>query len=263
MCKAHKIKNVLSKRLSLLVLFALLIHFTSCATVPSENPADPKTSVSGTNVPYGEERKMFYLQPGDVIDIKFYYNPDLNETVTIRPDGKISLQLIGEIDAADKTPSIVNEVIIEKYKKFLKKPEVVVIVKGFGGHKVYVGGEVMSPGVMPCDGTTTALQAILTAGGFRETAQPRSVILISKGPENKPVFRKLDLKADVLLGKAMGRDVLLKPFDILYVPKTAIAKLNKFVEQYITKMIPGTLSAGFAYTRYEGKQEGTITTIPP
>lgn len=245
----------------LLYFFAwVILSLSSCANMNPSNHTEfttselPESSAQETNNEY-------LLESGDVMDIKFYYNPELNESVPIRPDGNISLQLVGEIAAAQLTPAELTKVLVEKYKKLLLNPEIIVIVKGFGGHNVYTGGEVIAPGEIPLVGNMTALQAILKAGGFTETAHRGSVIVISKGPEGVPISRKVDLDA-VISGDDHGKDVFLNPFDVVYVPKTFIAKANKFVEQYIQNMIPVTLSAGYSYTRYKGKQSGTVRTVP-
>ena len=197
--------------------------------------------------------EQYHLQLGDVIEVKFYYDPKLNDIVIIRPDGKISLQLISELNAVGLTPFELNKVINDKYAKFLKNPEVVVILREFGGQKVYVGGEVTLPGIIPLKGNTTALQAIFSAGGFKDTAYLGNVIIISKGSKNVPEVRKVDLDV-VVSGEAPEKDIFLRPFDIVYVPKTFIAKANKFVEQYIKNIIPGNLSGGFSYTIFTGRQ---------
>jgi protein involved in polysaccharide export with SLBB domain len=244
-------KRVVEKRylLSLLYFSLLAILFLSCAN--NQVSIKPDMPVADAASSSDERLEQYYLQIGDVLDINFFFNPELNQTVTIRPDGKISLHFIGELLAVDLSPSQLNEALNEKYKEVLKKPGVTVNVQKFEERKIYVGGEVMLPAMIPFVRGTTALKAIFSVGGFRETASKKSVIIISKGPDNLPIAREVDLK-EVISGKAPGGDVLLQPFDIVYVPKTSVADLNKFVEQYITKMIPGTLTAGFNYTIFKG-----------
>ena len=232
----------------------VLLCVISCANMNSSANIDFSTSEVDT-ISAKETKIDYILQPGDNLDIKYFYNSELNETVVIRLDGKISLQLIGELTAAGLTPLELNSVIIEKYTGLLRKPEITVIVKEFEEEKIYVGGEVERPGAFSLtSGNTTVLQSIFNAGGFRETSDPGSVIIVSRGPENMPVTRKVNLK-QVLSGKAPGKDILLQPFDIVYVPKTFIAKANKSVEQYIKDMIPVTLTAGFSY--FVGKSRTT------
>lgn len=244
-------KRAVEKRylFSLLYFFLLAILSLSCAN--DQASVRPDMPVADGASSSAERLEQYYLQIGDVLDINFFYNPELNQTVTIRPDGKISLHFIGELLAADVSPSQLNETLNEKYGEILKKPGVTVNVQKFEERKIYVGGEVMLPAMIPFVRGTTALKAIFSVGGFRETASKKSVIIISKGPDNLPIAREVNLKG-VTSGKEPGGDVILQPFDIVYVPKTSIADLNKFVEQYITKLIPGTLTAGFNYTIFTG-----------
>ena len=193
------------------------------------------------------EPAPYFIQPGDQLDIKFFYNPELNETLTVRPDGKISLQLIDEVQAAGLKPSELDDILTKKYSHELKKPSITVIVKSFSGQRIYVGGEVNRQGLIAISGNMTPLQAVFNAGGLKETASPENAIIIRKGPGNKPVPIALNLE-DAMHGKAGTADFLLKPDDIVFVPKTAIAKANKFVNQYIENLLLFRgVSFGFSY----------------
>jgi len=99
---------------------------------------------SSGNARHGEtgETCCYIIQAGDQLDIKFFYNPELNDSVTVRPDGKISLQLVDEVQAAGQTPAQLDDFLTEKYAKELRKPVITVIVKSFASQRVYVGGEV-------------------------------------------------------------------------------------------------------------------------
>jgi protein involved in polysaccharide export with SLBB domain len=196
---------------------------------------------------------VYCIQSGDVLAVKFAYDTNLDEQVVVRPDGKISLQLIEEVTAEGKQPSDLAKELADKYGKFLREPKVAVIVRDFAGMKVYVGGEVYSPRMLALNGQMTALQAVLGAGGFNDKAKLSSVIVVSRGEHNLPLVRTVNLK-QVLAGDPNGQDPLLRPFDVVYVPKTFIANANKFVEQYIEEMIPGNLSSGFSYTIWRGTQ---------
>ena len=189
----------------------------------------------------------YIIQPGDELDIKFFYNPELNESVTVRPDGKISLQLVDEMHAAGKTPAELDRVLTEEYGKELKKPSITVIVQSFAGQRIYVGGEVNKPGEIDLTSRMSALQAVINAGGFRETARPEAAIVIRKGADNRPIPMQVDLKK-VFTGGDAGTDFQLKPFDIVYIPKSTIAKVNKWVNQYIEQLLLYRgVSFGFAY----------------
>jgi polysaccharide export outer membrane protein len=215
---------------------------------------NPKNSAASA----GED---YVLEVGDVIEVKLYYSPELNERVTIRPDGKVSFQLVNEIKAAGLTPAELSAVLVEKYSRLLRQPEVAVIVREFAGQKVFIGGEVVAPKVVRLNEGMTAVQAIMDAGGVKETAYLKEVVIVSRGPQGAPLATKVNL-GRVVSGESPQNDVFLKPYDIVFVPKSRIAKINKFVEQYIRNLIPGTLTAGFSYAIFHTNQVGSVQVVP-
>jgi len=222
------------------VSLLVLLFLTGCAPVV-KNPT-PLSQHSIQTSPYTEQE--YRIQVGDQLDIKFFYNPELNEQVTVRPDGRISLQLVREIMTAGLTPAELTDLLTKKYAKELKMPEVTVIVRSFGGHKIYVDGEVTKPGMFSLIGFMTVLQAISQAGGMKDSARMSEVVLIRRGTDNKPLTLQVNAQK-VIDGTGMSQDIALKPFDIVYVPKSPIANVNVWVDQYIRKNIP--ISTGFGY----------------
>ncbi len=174
---------------------------------------------------------VYTIAPGDRLDIKFFYNPELNETITVRPDGIISLQLIDEIRAAGLKPAELDQKLTDLYSQELRKPVLTVIVRSFTRQRIYVGGEVNAPGLIVLPAGMTTLQAIFQSGGFKETADPEETLVIRKGENDKPVPIRIDLAA--VMDAAGGADFQLQPDDIVYVPKSAIANTNKFIDEYI------------------------------
>lgn len=194
----------------------------------------------------------YVLQSGDVIDIKFFYNTELNERIIIRPDGKISLQLIDDVKAAGLTAHELDTLLKEKYRDILQTPEIRTIVQQFSAQKVYVGGEVNNPGILPLSANLTTIRAIFGAGGFKNTASLDTVVVIREQQNQQPLFLTLNLKAG-LDSKDMTNDIELKPFDVVYVPKTLIAKMDLFMEQYFEKLIPISKNLGFGWVYNLGK----------
>jgi protein involved in polysaccharide export with SLBB domain len=225
----------------LFVILSFSAILTGCgyhqlSKIPTPSSSDKVQSTAG-----------YVIRPGDELDIKFFYNPELNESVTVRPDGKISLQLVDEVQAGGLKPAELDEMLTRQYSKDLNKPEVTVIVRTFSGQRIYVGGEVNRQREMELRDRMTILQAVFQAGGFNESASPENTILIRQGPNNEPVPIRIDLK-NAMYGQGDGADLFLRPNDILYIPKSAIAKANTFVNQYIERLILFRgFSAGVTY----------------
>ena len=186
----------------------------------------------------------YLIAIGDVLDITFFKTSDLNQTRTVGPDGELFLPLVGRVQVVGRSVGEITEELTRRYAKELVSPLITVGVREFSGMKIYVGGEVERPGYLPYRGGLTALQAIVSAGGFRRTARLKHVVLIRKGPDDRPVGSVINLKK--LLEKAdFNRDVSLAPSDILYIPRSKIANVNLFVEQYIRNNLPIPLGFGF------------------
>lgn len=230
---------ITNKGHAVFVIFALLT--TSVLGCASNVPVIRPDESSHIGVISGPERN-YYLQPGDQIDVKFFYDPELNETVTIRPDGKISLQLVEEIEATGLTPAELDKIITERYGEELERPEVAVIVRTFGGQKVYVGGEVKSPRTLTLTGDLTVMQSIIDAGGLTKSAKKTEIVVIRRGSDYKPVPYKINLEK-LLAGQE--KDIRLQPFDIVYVPKSTISNVNEWIDKYIRLMIPIPISVGY------------------
>lgn len=177
----------------------------------------------------------YIIQPGDRLDIRFFYNSEMNDFMTVRPDGRISLQLIGEVMAAGRTPQALTDLITQGYDNELKDPEVTVIVRGFGA-RVYVDGEVEKPGELELSGPLTVMQAIARAEGAKPTAW-KEALVIRRMQGKQPLVIEVDINA-VLTGEDFTQDIGLVPFDIVYVPRSPIANANLWVHQYIRANIP-------------------------
>jgi protein involved in polysaccharide export with SLBB domain len=242
-----KIEKILVVSTSLTIFFFL----TACASGVKNRASVESPSLAnnpGIQAPSYPEQE-YKIQVGDQLDIKFFYNRDLNEQVVVRPDGRISLQLVGEIMTANLTPIELTQMLIEKYATELKNPEITVIVRSFNAHKVYVDGEVSKPGLLNLTGSMTVLQSISQAGGFKESAQVRDVTIIRRGADNRPEVISVDIKK-ILNGEDLSQDLILMPYDIVYVPKSPIANINRWVDQYIRKNIP--TSFGLSYSLNPG-----------
>lgn len=208
----------------------------SCAPLPRAVPL--------SEVPVLEDEDVVYrIGPRDTLDIKFFYEPDLDETVEVRPDGMISLRLVDDVKAAGRTPAELDSALTALYKNELsEKPDLSVIVRGFESQRVYVTGEVRRPGEMPLRAGLDVMQAITAAGGMLDTARPDAVLVVRKEKvEGKNAWQASVYRAslsDPMLSPDSGGGAFaaLAPTDIVYVPKSGIAQANLFVDQYIRNL---------------------------
>ena len=194
-----------------------------------------------------EPPKEYTIQPGDQLDIKFFYNPELNESLTVRSDGRVTLQLVNDVVAAGLTPAELTATLTKAYMQELTNPKVAVIVKTSISQKVYVDGEVFKAGLVNLTGPTTVLQSIAQAGGMKDSARSEEVIVLRRVEGNVQTI-KVNLK-DVVHGSESSQDIFLSPNDIVYVPKSAIANINLWVDTYIRKNVPLPVGIGYDLSR--------------
>jgi protein involved in polysaccharide export with SLBB domain len=222
---------------------AICVAGTGCNVAPKARPA--------SEAPAAVAQKLT-LRPGDKVDLKFFYAPELNDSQTVRPDGMLSLQLVGDVQVAGKTPSELQDALKDAYTAHLKYPNVSVIVREMYQRKVFVAGEVLQPGLVDLPGDMSVLEAIMSRGGFNmTTAEPASVIVMRYENGERHGY-KVDLKSAMQGGTEMAFQ--LQPQDIVYVPRTAVVNVNQFLEQYVRNMVPQT---GFVYTTTVG-DHGTL-----
>lgn len=191
----------------------------------------------------------FLLSPGDEIEVKFYYTPELNEQQIIRPDGKISMALLDDVVAAGITVDQLRDQLQKAYSTQLLKPQLEVLVKNLPSNRVYVGGEVTIQGAYPLVGPTTVSRAIFLAQGLKTTAYERQILLIrpSTEPGKPPSIHQVNM-ARLLDGQDGSNDVLLGPQDIVFVPRSPIANADLFVDQYIRQILPFSTNVGASYS---------------
>ena len=201
------------------------------------------------------DHAAFSFGPGDEVSVRFFYVPDLNEIQTVRPDGMISLQLIGDVQAANRTPEELRGILFHKYSGLIEKPDVSVAVRRIGSRSVMVGGSVLRPGRLDMPGELTALEAIMQAGGLLlDVADPGRVVVLRLEDGHYKGFT-LDIRQAL---KGRSHEVAyLHSQDIVYVPRTGIANLNQWIDQYINSVIP---QFGLRITKTSGDMSYTLDT---
>jgi len=200
---------------------------------------------SFNNIPYAtwsDYEPPYRFYPGDEIEVALPSAPELNKTVTVQPDGRISMPLIPAVMAADRTVPELQGSLSQAYASLLLRPAVDVTPKA-APLKVFVGGEVGNPGIFDMAGDADALRAVIQAGDFKVTAARDDVIILRRGPDGRGMMRT------VKLGKGLRNPnadlVPLRRFDIVYVPRSGVANAALFIQQYFRDLSP--IQFGFSY----------------
>ena len=210
----------------------------------------PPQTTPFAGIPYAswqEQEPAYRFYPGDVIDVSFPTAPELNRTVTVKPDGRIDLQYIAPVMASDRTAPELQYMLVQAYSSQLQRPQIELSLKTATPIKVFIGGEVDKPGVYDMPGDINALQAIIMAGGAKPTGKLQQVIIVRRGFNDQAELTTVDLRRATFTGSGA---VALRRFDVIYVPRTTIANVDIFMQQYIRDAIPIQFSSAVSPVQY-------------
>jgi polysaccharide export outer membrane protein len=152
----------------------------------------------------------------DVLGVVYWRDKDMTNDVAVRPDGKISLPLLNDVQAAGMTPAQLRDRLVDASKQYFEDPSITVVVKQMNSRKVFITGEVNKPGPFPLVGPTTVLQLISIAGGLREYAESKKILIVRN--ENGRQTSYLFNYKDVVSRKNLRQNIELKPGDTVIVP---------------------------------------------
>ncbi|HWQ32606.1 MAG TPA: polysaccharide biosynthesis/export family protein [Blastocatellia bacterium] len=174
----------------------------------------------------------YRIHKGDKLSIKFLYQPELSEpSVVVRPDGFISLQMIGDLRAEGLTITELKKAVEEAYNEQLLRPEVSVSLLEFVAPRVFVGGQVQKPGSYELRAAQTVLQAVIVAGGFTREASRKTVLHARPVGERELKVTVVDLK-QLLSAQGSGQENELQDGDYVFVPDSKLSKFNQMVEAF-------------------------------
>ncbi len=185
------------------------------ATDARQKDAAKGQSASESHV--AETDADYKIGPQDVLRIDVWKETEISRTVPVRPDGKISIPLLNDVQAAGLTAMRLADVISEGLKKFINNPQVTVSVSEINSRRVYVTGEVTRPGTMPLLPNMTVLQALSTSGGFTQFAKIKNIYVLRTTSEGKQKKLPFNYK-EVLNGQKPEQNYVLKPGDVIVVP---------------------------------------------
>ena len=219
------------------VFLLAAVYVQAAQGEPAASTADGRTAARGpkAGAQDGGERPelhrrnpRYQLCKDDVLQLAFTLTPDLNQTVTVQPDGYVTLLGVGDIHVEGQTIPDVTESIRLAYAKTLHNPIITVRLMEFEKPYFIVGGEVGHPGKFELRGDTTMTQAVAIAGGFTETSKHSQVWLFRRVSNDWAETRQVDLKKMLKSGN-LAEDAHLRPGDMLYVPKNILSKMKPFI----------------------------------
>lgn len=202
------------KFLTAILLIAMAIPARAQEATENQKPAKPATVATPAKPATDDPNYVIGAQ--DVLDISVWKEPEVSRTVPVRPDGKISLPLLNDVQAAGQTPAQLAAQITESLKKFVANPQVTVIVTTINSQRVYIMGEVTRPGAYPLLPEMTILQALSSGGGFTQYANTKKIYLLrqANGKSEKFPFNY----KEAIAGKRSEQNIVLKAGDTIVVP---------------------------------------------
>jgi len=184
------------------------------ASQPSGSPAAPAAPAAPAPRPAATATADYRIVPGDKLNIQVYKDDQLSQALQVRPDGKITLPLVGDVRAEGRTANELRESLIESLKEYNKNPVVTVIVTETVPPVFYVMGEVNAPGTLPLKGQISVVQALAMAGGFKDFAKKKDIMIQRKGATGATAL-KFNYNDAI---KGIGQVVYVQPGDTIIVP---------------------------------------------
>ena len=202
-------------------IFASTALMAQSGTEPSTPSAgSPAATQSAQNVEASAAKahdNSFVIGNDDVLAINVWKEPDVSRSIPVRSDGKISLPLVGEVQATGRTPLKLEEEIAARLKNYIAEPEVTVIVQQINSQKFNILGMVNKPGSYVINNSATVLDAIALAGGFRDFAKQKSIYILRQDADGSQTRLPFNYK-EVVKGKNSGQNIKLQPRDTIVVP---------------------------------------------
>ena len=212
------------KKTITLVLLLGSLSLAVCAQTQAVRARTVQAPKLGT---FGVEER-YVLQPGDVIEIQYRYTPEFNQTISVQPDGYVSLQIGGDVKVSGRSLDDVRELILTKARTRLASPELTVILKEFQKPYVVVAGEVPQPGKFELREKLTAIQAVLLAGGFKDSARSSQIVVFRKLNADTAEVKTLNFRT-LRHTSDLENDLTLQAGDMILVPRNRISKIERYV----------------------------------
>lgn len=196
-------------------------------STPATEPSAPDAGDKG----FQERHPRYQIHSADVLELTFTFSPEFNQTVTVQPDGYISLRDAGDVLVAGLSTEEATRVITKAYAKILRDPVISVLLKDFEKPYFAASGELKNPGKYELRGHVTVVQGIALAGGFTNAAKHSDVYLFRRSSGEAVEVRKLNVKQMMAVAD-LSEDMYLKPGDVIWVPQNTFSKVKGVVEMF-------------------------------
>jgi protein involved in polysaccharide export with SLBB domain len=218
--------------LAYLVMSAMLVasaqESAAMGRCGPDETAAPKEAGDGGHEQLQSRNPRYRLHSADVLELTFPFTPEFNQTVTVQPDGYISLRGVDSVPVQGQSLPQLADTLRKAYGKILHEPVVDVELKDFQKPYFIVGGEVGHPGKYDLRGETTTTEAVAIAGGLKDSAKHSEVLLFHRAPDGWVQARKLNMKR-MLKHANLDEDAYLRPGDFLYIPQNNMSKFSRFI----------------------------------
>ena len=213
----------------LALLLALSAPFVRAQnTSPETNASVTSPAKPANGIGFKDRYPRYQIVAGDTMELVFEFSPEFNQTITVQPDGFVSLRGIGDVHVSSQTVPQVTNTLQTAYTKILNNPAISVVLKDFDKPFFTAMGQLGHPGRFDLHGDTTVTEAVAMAGGFTEKAKHSHVLLFRKVSSQWTEARVLDVKKMMKSGN-LSEDFVLQPGDMIFVPQNNISKMSRFI----------------------------------
>ncbi len=241
--------NPVLRALAVAVAVAVAMAATACGTTQSIRPVEREPQGFA---PWSDAPLPYRLGAGDRLRIDYLLTPEMSQDAVVEPDGFISLRAAGRIPAQTLMPSELEDAVAAASVRRLRQPVVAVSVVEARAARVVVGGAVQRPGVYPLSARASVMEAVMLAGGFSSESRMDQIVILRQRPGHPAMLRTVDLRRFASTGDP-DASVALASEDMIFVPRSRIAEVNLWVDQYVNRLLPFSRSVSYTNTLEGGR----------
>jgi protein involved in polysaccharide export with SLBB domain len=208
--------------------------------------------------PWTDQAFEHHLGSGDRVNVYFPLTPENNEEVLVAPDGYVALKITGRLKANGLSVSQLQDVIKDAAAKNLKTPMVVAALADSRSARIVIGGQVKNPGSYAVTARPTVMEIVMLAGGFLPEGRMNEVVVLRMKPDNTAMLRRIDLQRFISRGD-MNENITLQPEDMIFVPRSRVAEVNWWIEEYINRNLPFGRQLSYTKTQAVGAASPFVT----